>query len=321
VGQKVHPYGFRLGVIYPWKSTWYADRDYAEQLHEDIWIRKHIRSRLSRAGISSIDIERKGDQIWVFIRTARPGIVIGRKGAEVDRLRKDVERYTKKRVDVKVEDMNQASSEVRPETDAALLAQGVAEQLAGRVAFRRAMRRAVQTAMRSGALGVRVATAGRLGGTEMGRKEWYREGRVPLHTLRAKVDFGTAEAKTTFGRIGVKVWVYHGDEIPHREQETERALARAHASARKAQPLGPGSGGGASTGALETDEREVAAVSAVPEEETPVVAAEPAPATDATSDTPADATEAAAATQEAPETEAETPATAATPEATEGGEA
>jgi small subunit ribosomal protein S3 len=243
VGQKIHPYGFRLGVIYPWKSNWYAGRrDYIEALNEDIWLRKHIRSRLSRAGISSIDIERKGDQIWVYIRTARPGIVIGRKGAEVDRLRKDIERYTKKRVDVKVEDMNQASSEVRPDTDAALLAQGVAEQLAGRVAFRRAMRRAVQTAMRAGALGVRVACAGRLGGTDMGRKEWYREGRVPLHTFRAKVDFGTAHAKTTFGSIGVKVWVYHGDEVPHREQETERALARAHARAerpeRPAKPTG-----------------------------------------------------------------------------------
>jgi len=232
VGHKVHPYGFRLGVIYPWKSNWYAGREYAQFLHEDIWIRKHIRSRLMRAGISSVDIERKGDQIWVFIRTARPGIVIGRKGAEVDRLRKDIERFTKKRVDVKVEDMNQASSEVRPETDAALLAQGVAEQLVGRVAFRRAMRRAVQTAMRSGALGVRVAAAGRLGGTEMGRKEWYREGRVPLHTLRAKVDFGLAEAKTTMGIVGVKVWVYHGDEVPYREQEMTRATARATARAR-----------------------------------------------------------------------------------------
>jgi small subunit ribosomal protein S3 len=227
VGHKVNPYGFRLGVIYPWKSNWYARRDYADQLHEDVWIRKHIRGRLSRAGISSIDIERKGDQIWVFIRTARPGIVIGRKGAEVDRLRKDIERFTKKRVDVKVEDMNQAASESRPETDAALLAQGVAEQLVGRVAFRRAMRRAVQTAMRAGALGVRVQAGGRLGGTEMSRREWYREGRVPLHTLRAKVDYGTAEAKTTFGQIGVKVWVYHGDQIPDREQATERALARA----------------------------------------------------------------------------------------------
>ena len=267
MGHKVNPYGFRLGVIYPWKSNWYAgQRDYADQLHEDIWIRKHIRSRLSRAGISSIDIERKGDQIWVFIRTARPGIVIGRKGAEVDRLRKDIERYTKKRVDVKVEDMNQAASESRPETDAALLAQGVAEQLAGRVAFRRAMRRAVQTAMRSGALGVRVACGGRLGGAEMGRREWYREGRVPLHTLRAKVDFGTAEAKTTFGVVGVKVWVYHGDEVPRREQDTERALARAHATAQQVDTTGRG---GAATATVE-------APAAVATETAPADAAAPA---------------------------------------------
>jgi len=213
VGHKIHPYGYRLGVIYPWKSNWYAGRDYAEFLHEDVWIRKHIKSRLTRAGISSIDIERKGDQIWVFIRTARPGIVIGRKGAEVDRLRKDIERYTKKRVDVKVEDMNQASSEVRPETDAALLAQNVAEQLQGRVAFRRAMRRAVQTAMRSGALGVKVATAGRLGGAEIARVEGYHEGRVPLHTLRADVDYAQSTAKTTFGTIGVKVWIFKGEVV------------------------------------------------------------------------------------------------------------
>jgi small subunit ribosomal protein S3 len=264
VGHKVNPYGFRLGVIYPWKSNWFADRDYSDQLHEDIWIRKHIRSRLSRAGISSIDIERKGDQIWIYIRTARPGIVIGRKGAEVDKIRKDVERVTKKRVDVKVEDMNSAASETRPETDATLLAQGVAEQLAGRVSFRRAMRRAVQTAMRSGALGVRVQCGGRLGGAEMSRREWYREGRVPLHTLRAKIDFGTAEGKTTFGIIGVKVWVYHGDEIPQAEQETERLRARALAQV---------SSGGASTGALITDEREAAEVA---EPEAPAAAAEPA---------------------------------------------
>ena len=263
MGHKVNPYGFRLGVIYPWKSNWFADRDYSDQLHEDIWIRKHIRSRLSRAGISSIDIERKGDQIWIYIRTARPGIVIGRKGAEVDKIRKDVERVTKKRVDVKVEDMNSAASETRPETDATLLAQGVAEQLAGRVSFRRAMRRAVQTAMRSGALGVRVQCGGRLGGAEMSRREWYREGRVPLHTLRAKIDFGTAEGKTTFGIIGVKVWVYHGDEIPQAEQETERLRARALAQV---------SSGGASTGALITDEREAAEVA---EPEAPAAAAEP----------------------------------------------
>src|SRR5205809_3273643 len=249
MGHKVNPYGLRLGVIYTWKSNWFGGRDYAESLHEDVWIRKHIRRKLSRAGISSIDIERKGDQVWVFIRTARPGIVIGRKGAEVERIRKDVERITNKRVDVKVEDMNQAASESRPETDATLLAQGVAEQLAGRVSFRRAMRRAVQTAMRAGAQGVRVQCGGRLGGAEMSRREWYREGRVPLHTLRAKIDYGTAEAKTTFGQIGVKVWVYHGDEIPAAEKETERARARAMAGMAARAP----SGGGAATGALITD--------------------------------------------------------------------
>ena len=235
MGHKIHPYGYRLGVIYPWKSNWYAGRDYAEFLHEDVWIRKHVKSRLTRAGISSIDIERKGDQIWVFIRTARPGIVIGRKGAEVDRLRKDIERYTKKRVDVKVEDMNQAASESRPETDAALLAQGVAEQLAGRVAFRRAMRRCVQTAMRSGALGVRVAVAGRLGGSEMGRREWYREGRVPLHTLRADIDYGFAEALTTYGIIGVKVWIYKGEVFDFSQVGQEKVEERTERPARPAR--------------------------------------------------------------------------------------
>ncbi len=261
MGHKVNPYGFRLGVIYNWKSRWYADkRDFAGALHEDIAIRDYIRLHLSRAGISAIDIERKGDQIQVYIRTARPGIVIGRKGSEVDRVRRDIERMTAKRVDVKVEDMNATATESRPETDAQLLAQGVAEQLQGRVSFRRAMRRAVQTAMRAGALGVRVQCGGRLGGIEMSRREWYREGRVPLHTLRAKIDFGQAEAKTTFGRIGVKVWVYQGDEIPVEEMETERARARALAG----MAVGPT---GASTGALITDEKEMAEV-AEPEEPT-----------------------------------------------------
>jgi small subunit ribosomal protein S3 len=269
LGHKVNPYGFRLGVIYPWKSKWYSgQREYAGALHEDIAIRDYIRKHLTRAGISSIDIERKGEQIQVFIRTARPGIVIGRKGAEVDRVRRDIERITAKRADVKVEDMNQAAAESRPETDAALLAHGVAEQLQGRVSFRRAMRRAVQTAMRSGALGVRVQCGGRLGGTEMSRREWYREGRVPLHTLRAKIDYGLAEAKTTFGKIGVKVWVYQGDEIPSEEMETERARARALAG------VPPRGAGGASTGALITDEKEAAEVAA-PEPE--VAAPEPEP--------------------------------------------
>lgn len=298
MGHKVNPYGLRLGVIYTWKSNWFGGRDYADSLHEDVWIRKHIRSRLSRAGISSIDIERKGDQIWVFIRTARPGIVIGRKGAEVDRIRRDIERVTKKRVDVKVEDMNSAASQLRPETDATLLGQGVAEQLAGRVSFRRAMRRAVQTAMRSGALGVRVQCGGRLGGTEMSRREWYREGRVPLHTLRARIDFGTAEAKTTFGLIGVKVWVYHGDEIPAAEKETELARARALAHVT--------TGGAASTGALITDEAEAEALDA----EEPAASSEEA----VSADEPTGAEPAAA--EEPAETEAPS---AAAPD--EGGEA
>jgi small subunit ribosomal protein S3 len=258
VGHKVNPYGFRLGVIYPWKSKWYAGRDFAESLHQDILIRKYITGRLTRAGISGIDIERKGDQVQVFIRTARPGIVIGRKGAEVDRIRKDVEKITGRRVDVKVEDMNQAASESRPETDAALLAQGTAEQLVGRVSFRRAMRRAVQSAMKAGALGVRVQCSGRLGGAEMSRREWYREGRVPLHTLRARIDYGTSVAKTTMGTIGVKVWVYHGDELGAQEQEVERARARALAGM-------PARGsGGASTGALITDSKEIDGATVVP---------------------------------------------------------
>ena len=254
MGHKVNPYGFRLGVIYPWKSKWYARKDYAQSLHEDVKIRSYIKQKLTRAGISNVDIERKGDQIQVFIRTARPGIVIGRKGAEVDRIRKDIEKMTGKRVDVKVEDMNQSASELRPETDAALLAQSTSEQLVGRVSFRRAMRRTVQTAMKAGALGVRVQCSGRLGGAEMSRREWYREGRVPLHTLRAKIDYGTSEAKTTFGVIGVKVWVYHGDEVPQQEKETQMARARAMAGM-------PARGaGGASTGALITDVREVEGV-------------------------------------------------------------
>jgi small subunit ribosomal protein S3 len=279
LGHKVNPYGFRLGVIYPWKSKWYAGkREYADSLHQDVAIRGYIRSHLSRAGISNIDIERKGDQIQVFIRTARPGIVIGRKGAEVDRVRRDVEKMTGRRVDVKVEDMNSAAAESRPETDATLLAQGTAEQLEGRVSFRRAMRRAVQTAMRAGALGVRVQCGGRLGGTEMSRREWYREGRVPLHTLRAKIDYGQAEANTTFGKIGVKVWVYHGDEIPSEEKET--AMARARALAGMRAPTG------ASTGALITDPKDLADVDEEPvptpgpeepeaEVEAPPAAAEP----------------------------------------------
>jgi small subunit ribosomal protein S3 len=303
LGHKVNPYGFRLGVIYPWKSKWYAGkREYADSLHQDVAIRSYIRTHLSRAGISNIDIERKGDQIQVFIRTARPGIVIGRKGAEVDRVRRDVEKMTGRRVDVKVEDMNQAATESRPETDATLLAQGVAEQLEGRVSFRRAMRRAVQTAMRAGALGVRVQCGGRLGGTEMSRREWYREGRVPLHTLRAKIDYGQFEANTTFGKIGVKVWVYHGDEIPTEEKET--AMARARALAGMRAPTG------ASTGALITDPKDLVEVEEEPSA-TPTPATEEEPSAEPTpeSETPSpeakpSSTEAEGSAEEATATKA-----------------
>jgi len=313
LGHKIHPYGFRLGVIYPWKSKWYAGkREFSRALHEDVAIRDYIRKHLSRAGLSAIDIERKGDQIQVFIRTARPGIVIGRKGSEVDRVRRDLERITAKRVDVKVEDLNQASTETRPETDAQLLAQGVAEQLQGRVSFRRAMRRAVQTATRAGALGVRVQCGGRLGGIEMSRREWYREGRVPLHTLRAKIDYGQAEAHTTFGRIGVKVWVYHGDEIPTEELETERARARALAG------VAARGAGGASTGALITDEREMAEVAepapAQPEAE-PEPEPEPTPEPEAepeASASPDEEAEASPGEDERPSEEAEASSGAAT---------
>ena len=271
MGHKVNPYGFRLGVIYPWKSNWFARRDYSDQLHEDVWIRKHIRSRLSRAGISSIDIERKGDQIWVYIRTARPGIVIGRKGAEVDRIRKDIERVTKKRVDVKVEDMNSAASEARPETDATLLAQGVAEQLAGRVSFRRAMRRAVQTAMRSGALGVRVQCGGRLGGAEMSRREWYREGRVPLTRS------GEDRFRHGRGQDDVRPDRGEGVGLPRRRDPAGRAGDRAPARPRARAGLERRS----STGALITDEREAAEVAA-PEPETRAPAFEGGPEADPT---------------------------------------
>jgi small subunit ribosomal protein S3 len=280
VGHKVNPYGFRLGVIYPWKSKWYTRKDYAQQLHEDVKVRQYITRKLTRAGISDVVIERKGDQVQVFIRTARPGIVIGRKGAEVDRIRKDIEKMTGKRVDVKVEDMNQSASELRPETDAALLAQSVSEQLVGRVSFRRAMRRATQSAMKAGALGVRVQCGGRLGGAEMSRREWYREGRVPLHTLRAKIDYGTAEAKTTFGVIGVKVWVYHGDEIPVQEQETARARARALAGV----PVG--GLGAASRGALVVDPREIEEGVPLPPTEMPRETREEQPARPAPSRRP-----------------------------------
>ena len=208
MGQKVSPTGFRLGITEEWRSRWYADKDYSETLENDLKIRKFLDKKLARAAVSKVEIERAGDKIKVIIATARPGVVIGKKGAEIDALRKKLEKVANGTVNVEVVEVK------RPELDAALIAQSVAEQLEGRVAFRRAMRKAVQSARKSGAKGIRIQCSGRLGGAEMSRREWYREGRVPLQTLRAKIDYGFATARTQMGAIGVQVWVYHGDVLP-----------------------------------------------------------------------------------------------------------
>ncbi|WP_283171213.1 30S ribosomal protein S3 [Curtanaerobium respiraculi] len=208
MGQKVSPTGFRIGVIEDWRSRWYADKNYAESLENDIAIRKFLDKQLARAAVSKVEIERAGDKIKIIITTARPGVVIGKKGAEIDALRKKLGKVANGPVNVEVVEVK------RPELDAVLIAQSVAEQLEGRVAFRRAMRKAVQSARKSGAKGIRIQCAGRLGGAEMSRREWYREGRVPLHTLRAKIDYGFCTAHTQMGSIGVQVWVYHGEVMP-----------------------------------------------------------------------------------------------------------
>ncbi|MCI8367118.1 MAG: 30S ribosomal protein S3 [Eggerthellaceae bacterium] len=208
MGQKVSPTGFRLGITEDWRSRWYAGKDYASTLENDLAIRKFLNKYLARAAVSRIDIERAGDKIKVSITTARPGVVIGKKGAEIDVLRKKLDKIANGPVNIEVIEVK------RPELDANLIAQSVAEQLEGRVAFRRAMRKAVQAAIKSGAKGIRIQCSGRLGGAEMSRREWYREGRVPLHTLRAKIDYGFAIATTTYGAIGIQVWVYHGDVLP-----------------------------------------------------------------------------------------------------------
>ena len=220
MGQKVNPHGFRLGITTDWKSRWYADRMYKDYVKEDVAIRRLLSKGMERAGISKVDIERTRDRVRVDIHTARPGIVIGRRGAEADRIRGDLEKLTGKQVQLNILEVK------NPEIDAQLVAQGVAEQLSSRVSFRRAMRKAMQSAIKGGAKGIRVQCSGRLGGAEMSRSEFYREGRVPLHTLRANIDFGFYEARTTFGRIGVKVWIYKGD-APVGRAEREAAAAEA----------------------------------------------------------------------------------------------
>ena len=211
MGQKVHPIGFRLGIIRTWESKWYAEKDYAGLLHEDLKLRDYLKKRLHHAGISKVEIERAASKAKVNIFAARPGIIIGKKGSEVEALKKDLAKLTDKEVFINIQEVR------KPEIDAQLVAENVALQLERRIAFRRAMKKAVSQALKFGAEGVKIECSGRLGGAEMSRREWYREGRVPLHTLRADIDYGFAEAKTTYGIIGVKVLVFKG-EILDRDQ-------------------------------------------------------------------------------------------------------
>lgn len=215
MGQKVHPIGYRLGYIKKWNSRWYAEKDYAKLLHEDLRIRSMVKDKLSHAGVSRIEIERSGNQAKIDIHTARPGIIIGRKGAEVDKLKAEFEAKTGRQIYINIKEIR------KPELEAQLVAENIALQLEKRVAFRRAMKKSVQAALRLGAQGIKISCAGRLAGSEIARTEWYREGRVPLHTLRADIDFGLAEARTTYGQIGVKVWIYKGEILPELMQKTE----------------------------------------------------------------------------------------------------
>ena len=215
MGQKVNPIGFRLGGIKTWRSQWYADKNYSDLIHEDIKVRKYLKKKLYHAGISKIDVERAAQKAKVNIYAARPGIIIGKKGSEIEKLKKDLEQITSSEVIVNILEVR------KPEVDAQLVAENVALQLERRVAFRRAMKKCVLSALKFGAKGIRVNCAGRLGGAEMARSEWYREGRVPLHTIRADIDFGFAEAHTAYGLIGVKVLVFHGEILPDKK-EVER---------------------------------------------------------------------------------------------------
>ena len=218
MGQKVHPKGFRLGVIEGWDSKWYAGRDYSELLHEDIRIRTFIKRRLYHAGISRIEIERAANKAKINVHTARPGIVIGKKGTEIDKLKSELGKLTSRDCFINIHEVR------RPDIDSQLVAENVALQLERRVAFRRAMKEAVARAMRMGALGIRIQSSGRLGGAEIARREWYREGRVPLHTLRAEIGYGFAQAYTTYGVIGVKVWIFRGEVLTKQEEEQRAAV-------------------------------------------------------------------------------------------------
>jgi small subunit ribosomal protein S3 len=224
MGQKVHPYGLRLGYTKTWKSRWFAKKDYANLLHEDLKIKKKLREELKSAGVASIEVERPGNKLRITIHTARPGIIIGRKGAEIDRLRQQIQKQTGREVlPINIQEVR------RPELNAQLVAESIAMQLEKRVAFRRAMRKAVDSALRFGCKGIKVRCGGRLNGAEIARTEWYLQGRLPLHTLRADIDYGLAEARTTYGVIGVKCWIYNG-EILEQKRRTERVAEQAVAA-------------------------------------------------------------------------------------------
>ena len=218
MGQKVHPYGFRLGNLKTWKSRWFAKKGYADLLHEDLKLKRQLKAQLKSAGVSSIEVERPGNKLKISIHTARPGIIIGRKGAEIDRLRQEVQRRTGREVlPINIQEVH------RPELNAQLVAESIALQLEKRVAFRRAMRKAVDSALRFGCKGIKVRVGGRLNGAEIARTEWYLQGRLPLHTLRADIDYGMAEARTTYGVIGVKCWIYNGEVLEQRRRPTPKA--------------------------------------------------------------------------------------------------
>jgi len=226
MGQKVHPYGFRLGFNKTWRSRWFADREYADLLHEDLALRRELKRRFSHAGVSKVDIERAANKLKIDIHTSRPGIIIGRKGAEVDKLKAEIQKRTKREVFVNIQEIQ------KPELDAQLISESVGLQLEKRVAFRRAMRKAVESALRFGARGVKVRVSGRLNGAEIARSEWYLHGQLPLQTLRADVDYGFAEANTTYGQIGVKVWLYKGERLrPHVGREEDYRVPRRAARA------------------------------------------------------------------------------------------
>ena len=220
MGQKVHPFGLRLGYNKTWRSRWYAKKDYVELLHEDLQLKKDLKKKLGHAGVSTIEIERPGNKIRITIFTSRPGIIIGRKGSEIDKLKSDLQKRTKRDVFININEIH------RPELEAQLVAESIALQLEKRIAFRRAMRKAVDSALKVNAKGIRVCCAGRLNGAEIARTEWYLKGRLPLHTLRADIDYGLAEAFTTYGLIGVKVWIYKGELFPSIAKKTQEIGAK-----------------------------------------------------------------------------------------------